>query len=225
VDLRWLRLVRLREGTTLHVAYQRSRWPELFNRFERGNARFSPPLVGGAVVPTMYAAATQTVALLETAFHDVHGSVPRIISEPLQLATRGLVALTVPASLRLIDLTDDALGRLGLTRGELVATTPEHYECTREWAARLHAARVGGVVPVGLMWRSRVAELAGADSPLLADLLPGASDVCVLFGDRVPIDPAAWRPGEPRYPDLSAGAGRLLAEQIAELLGAVIVPR
>ena len=49
-------------------------------------------------------------------------------------------------------------------------------------------------------------------------------DAFVLFGDRVPTDPGAWRPGDPHYDDLTAGDGRLLAEQIAEQLGAVIVP-
>jgi hypothetical protein len=67
--------------------------------------------------------------------------------------------------------------------------------------------------------------LAGGDSLLLGDLLPLAGDVCVLFGDRVSMNPEDWQPGDPHYDDLSAGNGRLLAEQIAEQLGAVIVPK
>jgi hypothetical protein len=51
-----------------------------------------------------------------------------------------------------------------------------------------------------------------------------AGEVCVLFGDRVPTDVADWHPGDPRYDDLTVAGGRLLAEQIAEQLGAVIVP-
>lgn len=175
-------------------------------------------------MPTMYGAAAQTVALLETSFHDVHEMGTRIISESLHLSPRGLVALTAPASLPLIDLTDEGLGRVGLTRAQLVATTPEHYACTRQWAVALHGRGIGPVTPVGLLWQSRVAELAGADSPLLGDLLPAASRVWMLFGDRVPTDPKMWQPGDPHYDDLTAGAGRLLAEQIAEQLGAVIVP-
>ena len=209
----------------MHAAYRRGQWPQLFNASGKGNARFSPLRVGGVVIPTMYVAATQTVALLETSFHDVHQSGTRIISESLDLATRGLVALTVPVPLRLIDLRDDALGRPGLARLQLVATTPGHYACTREWAVMLHGRRVGGVTPIGMLWRSRIAELASADSLLLGDLLPFASDVCLLFGDRVSIDPPIWRPGAPHYDDLAKGDGRLLAEQIAEQLGAVIVPR
>ena len=208
----------------LHTSYVRGNWPALFNASGVGNARFSPLVDRGGVIPTMYAAATQTVALLETSFHDVHETSTRIISESLHLARRGLVALTAPAPLALIDLTDQGLDRIGLARAQLVATTPEHYACTRQWAVSLHARRIGPVVPVGILWQSRVAELARADSLLLGDLLALASAVCVLYGDRVPTDPAVWQPGDPHYDDMSSGDGRLLAEQIAEQLGAVIVP-
>ena len=224
VNLRRLRLARLPAGVVFHTAYRRAHWPVLFNPSGTGNARFSPLAADGATVPTLYGAATQTVAMLESCFHSVHALEPRTISEPLDLAPRGLVALNAPLPLPLIDLTNDALARIGLTRAQLVATTPEHYACTREWATALHGRRIGGVTPAGLLWQSRIAELAQADSLLLGDLLTVASEIFVLFGDRVPFDPAAWNPGDPRYGDLTSGDGRLLAEQIAEQLGAVIVP-
>jgi len=224
VDLRRLRLARLPAGVAFHTAYRRAHWPNVFNPSAAGNARFSPLALAGATLPTLYGAATQTVALLETCFHDVHATTPRLVSEPLSLAPRGLLALTTPMSIPLIDLTDAELQRVGLNRTQLVATTPEHYACTREWAVALHGRRIGGVAPAGLLWQSRIAELAQADSLLLGDLLTLASDVFVLFGDRVPTDPGAWHPGDPHYDDLTVGDGRLLAEQIAEQLGAVIVP-
>jgi RES domain len=224
LDLRRLRLTPLRAGIPFHTAYRRDHWPALFNPSDAGNGRFSPLTVDGVAVPTLYGAATQTVALLETCFHSVHEMATRLVSEPLDLAPRGLIALSSPVSLRLIDLTDAGLDRVGMTRPQLVATTPEHYACTREWAVALHDRRIGGVAPAGLLWQSRIAELAQADSLLLGDLLTVASDVFVLFGDRVPTDPGAWHPGDPHYADLTAGDGRLLAEQIAEQLGAVIVP-
>ena len=207
-----------------HTSYVRARLPALFNTSIAGSARFSPLWVDGVLVPTIYGAVTQTVALLETSFHDVHEIGTRIISESLHLAPRGLVALTAPVSLPLIDLTDGGLDRVGMSRGQLVATTAAHHACTRRWAVALHGRRIGRATPVGLFWQSRVAELARGDSLLLGDLLTVASDVFLLFGDRVPTDPRLWSPGDPNYPDLAAGGGRLLAELIAEQLGAVIVP-
>jgi len=124
-------------GETFQISYRRQHLPALFNESGFGNTRFSPLPAGGRLVPTMYGAATQ---------------------------------------------------------------------------------------PVALLWQSRLAELARADSLLLGDLLGVASDVFVLFGDRLPVDGALWSPGDPHYADLKTGGGRLLAEQIAEQLGAVIVP-
>lgn len=220
-----MRLARYPAERVLHTAYRRAFWPALLNPALTGNARFSPLVRDdGVVVPTLYVAATQTVALLETAFHDVHGSGARLISLPLSLAPRGLVALSSPSSLRLIDLTDSALTRLGLQRAQLVATSPAHYACTQEWAQALHGRRIGGVAPAGLLWQSRVAELAQNDSLLFADLLRIADEVMVLFGDRGETDPAAWRPGDPHFDDLTSGSGLQLIEAIAEQLGAVIVP-
>lgn len=224
LDLRRLKLVRVDVGVPFHTAYRRAHWPALFNASTAGNARFSPLVIDGVTIATLYGAGTQTVALLETCFHDVHEMTSRIVSEPLDLVPRGLVALSTAVSLPLIDLTDAGLDRVGLTRAQLVATTPEHYACTREWAVALHGRRIGGVVPTGLLWRSRIAELAQGDSLLLGDLLTVASGAFVLFGDRVPTDAGAWQPGDPHYDDLTTGDGRLLAELIAEQLGAVIVP-
>lgn len=224
VDLRRLRVAHLEAGRTCHTAYRRRHWPALFNQSGRGDARFSPLVGQGRVVPTMYAAVSQTVALLETSFHDLHQLGSRIISEQIDLAARGLVTLSVPARLTVVDLRDDALRRLGVDRQQLITTSRAHYPCTRAWAAALHGRRVGSAEPVGLLWNSRVAELARQDSILFADLLSApTSEVFVLFGDGVPTEPMQWHPGEPHYDDLTTGDGRVLAEQIAEQLDAVIV--
>src|SRR5437764_556512 len=154
VDLRRLRLSRLPEGTIFHTAYHRSHWPALFNDSGPGTARFSPINAAEVIVPTLYGAATQTVALLESCFHGVHEIGTKIISERLELATRGLVTLTAPIPLPLVDLSNDGLERIGMSRAHLVATTPEHYACTREWSAAFHARKIGGVMPVGVLWQS-----------------------------------------------------------------------
>jgi hypothetical protein len=224
VDLRKLRLAHLPAGDVFHTAYSRAYWPALFNPSGLGNARFSPLEAGGVTVPTLYGGRTQTVALLETCFHSVHEVAERTISESIDLKSRGVVALTSPKRLPLIDLTNNGLARVGVSRSQLVSTTPEHYACTREWAVALHARRIGPVMPVGLLWDSRIAELAtGHSRPLLEDVLPLISRVFVLFGDRVPTSPAEWHPGVPQYDDLVSGLGRTFVDDIAEQLFAVIV--
>jgi hypothetical protein len=231
VDLRRLRTVEIPAYQPFYTAYRSQHWPAVFNPGV-GDTRFAP-LQGadGSAVATLYGAATRTVSLLENVFHEVHAGGGRLISTAVDLAGRGLVELRRPAPLRLIDLSDVALERLGLgipgyltVRSRLVATGPEHYPCTREWGRRLHArGKVGGHLPVGLGWRSRISELAGDDAVLLGDLLTDASAlVFVLFGDRVGVDLRGFLVGE-RYPDLAAdGAGGLVLA-IAEQLKATIV--
>lgn len=225
IDLRRLRVAHLDAGRSFHTAYRVAQWPALFNPSERGDGRFSPLRQGGRVVPTLYGAASQTVALLETAFHDLHDRGTRLVSEAVDVAPRGLVALSAPDRLPVMDLRNLQLDRLGLARAQLLSTSRAHYPCTRAWAEALHGRSVGRAKPVGLVWQSRVAELAQADSPLLEDLLTGEnSEAFVLFGDLVSRDPRHWRPGAPHFPDLTQGVGRLLVDEIAERLGAVVVP-
>jgi len=100
-------------------------------------------------------ACSQTVALLETVFHDVHASVGSRLITHMDLVGRNLVDFGLSERLVLYDLTDDALGRLDLQRDQLVSTTAAHYPCTREWAEALHARKgPGGSRPVGLLWNS-----------------------------------------------------------------------
>lgn len=123
-----------------------------------------------------------------------------------------------------MDLRDDALADLGIKRDGLVSTTAAHYPCTRQWAEMLHRRRgIGAARPVGLMWQSRVAELASGDSPLFADLLrAGPAEVFVLFGERLAsTDPAAFRPSV-IADDLTSPAALPLVAAIAEQLGATL---
>ncbi len=222
--LRHLRTMTLPAGTPFATAYRRSRWPAQFNASGLGTARFSPLRVDGDIVPTMYAARRDTVALLESVFHEVHGAGPRIVSEPLDLATRGLVRLRTPAPVALFDLRDDALTAMGLTRRQLPSALAAHYPCTRRWAEVLHGRGVGRVRPIGIIWGSRIAELTRGDHPMLADLLTAPADEAfVIFGDAISTTHATWRPTE-RRDDLTTGAGRVFIESVATTLGATIVP-
>ena len=217
VDLRRLRLVYLESGRTLHRVFETAHSLLSFNDSGRGDARFSP-LDGRA---HLYGADTRTVAFLETVFHNVHALTPRLIYEATDLAGRGLGRLAVDRRVPLVDLRDQALGHLGLERHQLVATTAAHYPCTRQWADVLLDRRIGGISPSGLLWNSRIAELAGADSPLLDDLLEGStSEVCVLYDDdRITLSDAGGG-----FTNLVGPThGRLLLDQIAEQLDATLL--
>jgi hypothetical protein len=212
----------LAAGTEFFTAFRSPDGPS-FNASGKGEARFSPlrdPSVG--IVPNLYGAKSRTVALLETVFHDVHESSPRLITRK-SLVGRGLARLVTPQRYVLVDLRDDALADLGLERRQLVSTTPAHYPCTRQWALALHGRRIGSARPVGLIWSSRLAELARGDTPLLNDLLRGDRDeVFVFFGDATGSH--AREDFQPliEEQDLSALGSLGLVSLVAEQLGAVL---
>ena len=47
-------------------------------------------------------------------------------------------------NVRLVDLRDGGLFRLAIARAALVATSPQHYPCTRIWADACQRLTVGG---------------------------------------------------------------------------------
>jgi len=230
IDMRRVRTVAVPAGQRFYAAYRKSSWPEIFNS-GFGETRFAPIYdASGVAIPTLYGGATRTVSLLESVFHEVHAGGARVISTAVDLAGRGLVELHGKDPARFIDLSDTALAHLGLgaqaadARTHLVAAGPGHYPCTRWWAERLHArGNVGGHLPVGLRWQSRIAELAAGDAVLLGDLLTAdTASVFILFGDRVSVDLGDYAIGE-HYADLAAnGAGGLVAA-VANQLGATIL--
>lgn len=218
IDLRRLRLAYLEPGRLLHRVHNKDYPATTFNPSGAGEGRFSP-LPGHAHT---YAGDTATVALLEMVFHNVHWSTARVVYAATDLAGYALTRVRVERRLPVVDLRDPALDLLGLNRGQLTATTAAHYPCTRQWAQRLVGRSIGGISTVGLLWNSRVAELAAADSLLLGDLLDStAAEACVLYGDG----------GDPMLSDAGSGfadlvgpsQGRLLVDQIAEQLNAVVV--
>ncbi len=170
-----------------------------------------------------YVARKRTVALLESSFHNVAPDpASRVIYSAIDLAGQQLGGVAAAQRLRLLDLRDEQLARLAIGREQLVATSAAHYPCTRGRAERLAALRPGGQPIDGLLWHSRVAELAHEPSDLLADLLPGeASEVAVIYGQ--PGDRPLVARG--RAVALLDGPGEWppLVDQVAEQLGAVIM--
>jgi hypothetical protein len=179
-----------------------------------GDARFSPidDPAEGARLPSMFLAASPTAALLETVFHHLHHRSTRIIYER-HLRGKILAHVRAPANATLGDLRDPELDRLGLSRDTVVTTTAEHYPCTRRLAIAALGQPHGKRTVHGLIWHSRQAELAGHD-PV---------EVIVLFGEpRYTTTRGSWRLFGPGASSLYDGPGRLLVDEIAENLNAVI---
>lgn len=161
-----------------------------------GDTRFAP-------LPNTshgYFGATRTVSLLESALHAASGPDPTIYLAELAPFTVTEVELT--ADVRLSDLRDNELGRLGLRRSALVDSLPLHYPCTRIWAERLQFRRPGGYHRGGILWHSRQADLHARAHPggLLADVLHHSPvEVGVL-----------WHPAGPGSPLVTTGAAEPL---------------
>ncbi len=186
----------------------------LLNSAGRGDARFSPLDDDGVVVPTLYLARNGVTALLETVLHELgpHGAGRVAESE---LVGRQLRRVELPA-LRLVDLRDAGLVAAGLDRAELISASAAHYPCTRAWASWIRARHPDCM---GLVWHSRVAEVAPA-RPLtvLGELLPGeSSEVAVVFGDRLVGEPTA----SDRTPLDTADGLALVVEIVVDLGGIV----
>ena len=163
----------------------------------------------GEPVATMYMAQTPEAALLETVFHDVSQGAERLIYEHT-LAERLLSRVLAPAAATLLDLRDPVLHALGVHRMQLVTSTAEHYPCTRRVAKALHNSTTD---VAGLIWHSRQAELAGRTP----------SEVVILFGDRYPHERGLWLRRSPGSQNLFEGSGRLLVDELAVELDAVVV--
>jgi hypothetical protein len=208
-----LRTAHLRDKATLYRVYNTT-WGYDEHNPGIGDARFSPiddPTTGNRL-PSMYLAATPTAALLETVFHDVHHHSGKTIYER-HLREHLLAHVRVPSAATLGDLRDEELQRLGLQRGEIVSSPAEHYPCTRRLAIAALRQQRGKQTLQGLIWHSRQAELAG-EPP---------AEVVVLFGKpRYPSRRGSWRRVGPRSQNLYEGTGRLLVDDIAESLDAVI---
>lgn len=217
-----VRTVAIDAGVTLHNVYAHQ-WQHLvFNADGSANSRFSPLQIGGVTLGATYLARHPVAALLETVFHDITAGSARIISHDADLAGRGLRTLTTPRRLLLADLRDPALERMGLSRHQITATTPAHYVCTRRLADAIRTQRPGGQPIAGMMWNSRVTDIAATVArPTVSALLVGqASEICAVYDTGDSVGP--YRPTD-THPDLTAGSGRALIYDLADQLDAIII--
>ena len=172
-----------------------------------------------------YVATTEIGALLESALHDAAPPYPRVQMPTLREWSVSIVELG--HDIRLFDLRDPELDRLGIGRDQLVSTPPVHYACTRRWASHLVGRRVGGQQAHGIVWHSRQAELharAQAHRPAFARLLSDhPTEVAVVWSPPAPRDLLKHTAGE-GLGQLGEGDGWAFVEDLVGLLAIVAEP-
>ena len=139
-----------------------------FNPCRGGPTRFAPlALVSGECLPTLYAAEDFESALFETVFHDVAFDARPAYVALSKLTSRAHSRLLTTRDLRLANLREPDLNRLGLTRAQLIDTLADRYVRTARWAEGFHRTdpRIAG-----LAWTSRRCDPRSA---------------YLLFGDRL----------------------------------------
>ncbi|ODQ99900.1 hypothetical protein BHQ21_24865 [Mycobacterium sherrisii] len=206
-----LNTVALDTGQLLYRVYD-GKWG--YDEFNAGwgDTRFAPiddPITGKRL-SHMYLGASPTGVLLESVFHDVH-QLGSMIAYDAHLHEKLLAHIEVPADAMLGDLRDPELTRLNLTRSQLISSPAEHYPCTRRLAITALAQNHDPPLQ-GLIWHSRQAELTKKPP----------EEVIILFGERYPSKRGSWQRSGPGSQNLYEGPGRLLVDEIAEELRALI---
>lgn len=142
-----------------------------FNEFNDGNgaisrfAHFSNP--SGITISSLYAAATMQSAIHETIFHDIPAN-----QRSKTVPKRNIYELTHSVlknnrKLKLVELRNATLGRWGISRRDLIETSPKLYNETVLWAEAIYNNFPDAE---GLVWTSRQSD---------------PDDTYLFFGDRV----------------------------------------
>jgi len=153
-------------------------------------------------VPVLYGSAALDGAFSETLFHSVPVRGPKRAVRRGSLKSMLISTLAATRELMLAQLHGYGIGRLGISRGELIETGPNRYSQTVLWAQALHACnqRIDGLV-----WVSRQHD---------------TSLSLVLFGDRVRrAELAIVEPPLPLYPE----SGFAMVQEAAEKAGIGVV--
>jgi hypothetical protein len=109
---------------------------EAFNPGIKGNARFSPIVnATGKPIPTLYGGTSFNCAAMETVFHDVPFAPGLKTFAKHKLEGQLHSVLVAAAALRLADLRNVPLRKLGVERKQLIDTEKDTYGQTRKWAA------------------------------------------------------------------------------------------
>lgn len=123
-----------------------------FNPEPKISQRFRPFVSRGRTVPTLYASMTLDGALSETLFHLVPVEGPDRSVRLSRFTGWAISHLEPKRELRLVDLTDDRLTDLELTRQEMIESPASVYPETARWAQAFFDCPLK---PDGLIWNSR----------------------------------------------------------------------
>ena len=143
----------LKAGTQLYRFHDPSLDGAAYNPCKGGATRFAPlSLCSGDCLPTLYAATTLEAAIWESLFHDVPHTVGPKSVRLNKVASRTLSILRLKHGLIVAPLHAPDLHRIGVSRADLIETTPIAYGLTARWAEAFHR---GNTSVAGLQWTSR----------------------------------------------------------------------
>jgi hypothetical protein len=144
--------------------------------------RFRPVIDTGDVVPTSYGAETGTLALAETVLR--RAATAGGVLHRTEVRGLGLVKVSFPYDLDLIQLNGAGLRKLGLTRAQVIDTGTDAYPATAAVAQALYDANPS---THGIVWTSHQADDGDAFILWGTRLVP--SDATILEGPVLLDDP------------------------------------
>ena len=158
----------MRQGTVLHRVHRTTYRGAEFNPGLGAPTRFAPFNDSAAMaVPSLYASTTLRAAVHETIFHDIPANARTKTVRLREVHLRTHSEIETVRDLRLVELRNPTLGRWGISRNDLISSSPVLYGQTVLWAEAVHRD-----IPDadGLVWTSNQCDPDG---------------VCLFFGDRV----------------------------------------
>ena len=158
----------LRQGTVLHRVHETSLRAAQFNPGYGKPTRFAPfNDDAGATVPSLYASNALRAAIHETIFHDIleTAKFKTVPKNSVHIQTHS--ELSASRDLRMVELRNVQLNRWGISRRDLISSSPVWFDQTVLWANAIH--REFPQVD-GLVWTSNQYD---------------PDDAHLFFGDRV----------------------------------------
>ena len=173
-------------GTIIHRIHDRGLTGDSFNP-GFGSSRFAPFSVGGATIPTSYAATSLPCAVFESIFHDINPNKAIKSIRVSRIEHLDYSVLELRRDLKLAKLFTPDLAKWKLTRAQLIDTSRSQYSSTRAWSPPIHEAPQS---PEGMMWTSRACDEDKA--MMLFGSRVNSADLKLISTVKVTSDPACW---------------------------------